>query len=329
MAMTRKVKGKHAAEEPNECRKMALRITTQSNHKEAGGQYMSANASSEGPGLDNSNGEVEKTEGKTKEKEKEKVSKGLVVHQALNAELADPRKSEPYMPSTAVSTRYATARYGIQPYQVQPLICTFLGQRYGTGPVQLRLYGRNATDFIEALSIAPKGPSCAMDLTEPGWHVSANPDTAMQIPTHPSSDTSFITALASLHGKGQKARAWGFMDSEMEDVLTTLGPQTYFYGNVQCTLWQLGDYGVAADTWQLFNHGQKSEALQEQELWVLRTEATVRLECQKYETAKTELTWRQHRVQECLHAAHVVEQMRPYLRRDPTLKELHIRPAQS
>ncbi|KAI0279881.1 hypothetical protein BC826DRAFT_975616 [Russula brevipes] len=42
---------------------------------------------------------------------------------------------------------------------------------------------QQATDFIEAIENAPKGPSREMDLTEPGWHVSANPLRAMEIPT--------------------------------------------------------------------------------------------------------------------------------------------------
>jgi hypothetical protein len=47
---------------------------------------------------------------------------------------ADPFRSEPYMPSTAISTRHVTAEYGIQPYHVRPFVMHFLGPtvRHGT-----------------------------------------------------------------------------------------------------------------------------------------------------------------------------------------------------
>jgi len=118
-------------------------------------------------------------------------------------------------------------------------------------------------------------------------------------------------------------------ESEMADILTHISPNSYFHGNVQRAIWQLGDYGVAADAWRLFNHGQKFEALQDRELWVLRAEAMARIERQNLEAARTELTWEQHTVQKRLHEARVVERMRPYLRRDPLLREFPIRPAEA
>jgi hypothetical protein len=37
------------------------------------------------------------------------------------------------------------------------------------------------------------------------------------------------------------------------DVDLLFHPSTYFQGNVQRALWQLGDYGIAADAWRLYN----------------------------------------------------------------------------
>ncbi|KAI0276119.1 hypothetical protein BC826DRAFT_976800 [Russula brevipes] len=151
-----------------------------------------------------------------------------------------------------------------------------------------------------------------MDLTEPGWHVSTNPLRAMEIPTVKVIGVGCLQTFLRyfLHyrtgepmwegAEGEGTGIYGEplkavpqpdipQESAVDDVRDYFSPHTYFHGNVQRALWQLGDYGVSADAWRLFNHGQKFEALQEQELWVLRAEAHARLERQKYEQAKTEL----------------------------------------
>jgi hypothetical protein len=53
---------------------------------------------------------------------------------APNVEWADLLRSEPYMPSTAVSTRRAMAEYGMRPYHIRPFDMPIFGPtvRHGT-----------------------------------------------------------------------------------------------------------------------------------------------------------------------------------------------------
>jgi hypothetical protein len=69
------------------------------------------------------------------------------------------------------------------------------------------------------------------------------------------------------------------------DVDLLFHPSTYFHGNIQRALWQLGDYGVPADAWCLYNQAQEYKAIDERELWVLRVEAMAQLERQNLDAA--------------------------------------------
>jgi hypothetical protein len=114
-----------------------------------------------------------------------------------------------------------------------------------------------------------------------------------------------------------------------EDIDDVLGGQHYFHGATQRALWNLGDYGVAADAWRLFNGPAHHLALAEQESWVLCLEAMARLERQGYQREKTNLLWDLSTTRQRLHEARVLERLHPYLKRDGSGKEQHIPPVRT
>ncbi|KAI0281342.1 hypothetical protein BC826DRAFT_974714 [Russula brevipes] len=74
--------------------------------------------------------------------------------------------------------------------------------------------------------------------------------------------------------------------SEEGEIDAMCNPQTYFHGNMQRALWQLDDYGIAADAWRLFNKPQREQTLTERRLRVLQLEALVQKERRDYQEAR-------------------------------------------
>src|ERR1700730_8711814 len=106
-------------------------------------------------------------------------------------------------------------------------------------------------------------------------------------------------------------------------------PVFIFKAATKRALWNLGDYGVSADAWQLYSRPLREAALHQQELWVLRIESMARLERQNYMQAKQNLQWDMHNIRERLHEARAISRIQPYLRRDSSQREKTINPAQS
>src|ERR1700730_16907727 len=98
---------------------------------------------------------------------------------------------------------------------------------------------------------------------------------------------------------------------------------------MQRALWNLGDYGVSVDAWQLYSRPLREAALHQQELWVLRLESIACIKRQNYMQAKQNLQWDMHNVRECLHEARAISRIQPYLRHDSSQEEKTIPPAQS
>ncbi|KAI0286315.1 hypothetical protein BC826DRAFT_972676 [Russula brevipes] len=137
---------------------------------------------------------------------------------------------------------------------------------------------RETLEMFAARNAAPKGLASNASLDELGWH-----------PTIDAAEGEDM----GVYGDKLKAAPQEEIPSTTEpaDVSALLNPSTFFHGGVQRALWNLGDYGVSADAWRLFSQAQQEAAIREQELWVLRLEATARLERQNLQDTRNNLTW--------------------------------------
>jgi hypothetical protein len=108
-----------------------------------------------------------------------------------------------------------------------------------------------------------------------------------------------------------------------------LSADNYFHGGAQRAIWQLGDYGVAADVWRLQSLPLRQKSLHEQELTVLRLENAAKHERHRVEQEKQGLLIDKFNVETRLKEARVMERLHPYLRRDGVRREVKIDPVQT
>jgi hypothetical protein len=213
----------------------------------------------------------------------------------------------------------------------------------------LSTHSREQTEFLSALSSAPKGvaPNAALD--EVGWHTALGgcwveiptmrhqwgtaPATFLHYYLHPASAEPMVDTAegedTGVYGDTLKAVPQPNIESTtcLEDINDVLGGQHYFHGATQRALWNLGDYSVIADAWHLYNGPSYYAALAEQEAWVLHLEAMARLEHQGFQRERTNLLWGLSTTRQRLHEARVLEHLHPYLKHDGSGKEQQILPA--
>jgi hypothetical protein len=207
-------------------------------------------------------------------------------------------------------------------------------------------------EHLEAIGKAPRGQQPGPTLLEPGWHQATQGGRRLQIPSdsrawgqvparflryyvHPWSAEPTIEGAegenTGVYGEKLQSEPQPDIPSSfgIEKLDDTFGPAHYFHGGVERALWQLGDYGLAADAWRLYSRPLRERKLHEQELAVGRLESLARQERTKYNQDKEELNWDMHNVRERLHEARALERLHPYLVRDAHRRETTIHPAKT
>ena len=202
------------------------------------------------------------------------------------------------------------------------------------------------------LEDAPVGLSPATDLSSGGWYATQPDGRQFQIPVNDNSwQTSparFIkTYIHPWSGKptidGAQGQYMGVYSETLraqpkpdipysrpdDEMGKYFSPDAYFHGGVQRALWNLGDYGVAADVFHLYSLPVRERTLYDQELQVMRMEGFVKNEREHINQEKQNLLWDKANAKQRLREARVLERIHPYIKRDGSRRERQIQPLQT